>query len=452
MMFDSLCKLVEENFEEFEIDDNTIIIICLGGYNIFLETYDDKYDIYADITPDYNHPIIEYENSLHRMAYVQWVEKRAGIEPEYESNYYLCSKFGFFELVQDETRVVEIINWLYEDEELNLDINNIDIDYFRKYYPDMYLDYKQYKDIYQSQLTDNISKDEWVHISDKKDIAKKFNYQKNDIIYINHKNTMICGIGLDTLKKVTNIVGEPNKNVVSEYTGLKYFFCKSSDSIAVLDAKLVNILKSIFDDMSLPSYYSIEYLLNVSGAYFIITGNIWGTILPVKGDYEIRVFEERNNLFYKLDNLRNFIPDDSSLLYYNLSEINYSDFEKLCYDLLLELGFKNIKTRGNSNAPDGGVDIEAFEEYETLLGIEKRYWVIQCKHTKSQVNRKDISEFDDLLKEFKADKFGLFYSGLFSPATLERIKSKSFVYAWDINEICYLLMKYPKVSKKYFGI
>ena len=47
----------------------------------------------------------------------------------------------------------------------------------------------------------------------------------------------------------------------------------------------------------------------------------------------------------------------------DLNELSPTDFEELCYDLLLKLGFKNINWRkgtGKTSSPsDGGRDIEA---------------------------------------------------------------------------------------------
>ena len=121
------------------------------------------------------------------------------------------------------------------------------------------------------------------------------------------------------------------------------------------------------------------------------------------------------------------------------------------------MGFQDVKVRGKTHAPDGGVDIVAQEEFRSLIGSEKRKWIIQCKHMKGQVNRKDISEVRDLLNEFNADCYGLFYSGYFSPSTLDRIeairnKDRITIKVWDCNDLEVMLSQHTSVSLKYFGL
>ena len=451
MEFKNIYKIIEEKFDDCELEDEFVIrIYCISGYDIIVEQVHDKYDIYVDLSVDYNHPIAEYENSLHRMVYVLWVAKRARDLPLYLSEGNI--KLGYFDVCQDEVKIIEIINSLYEEVDLDMNFINDDIVFLQTHYPEVYPLFEYYKELYENDLLDNLSEDTWVHISADKSVSERFDFCCKDKVYINKVRTMLCGIGEDTLKKVIENLGEPSVYISEEYTGLNYSFCKTDKSIIVYDNKLLDSLKAIFNDMSIPSYYGIDYMINEHSIYFVMSGSMWGVVLPMKCDCEEKIYEERNTLFYRLNSLKNFMPNENTLLYYDFEKIGFSEFEKMCYDLLIELGFSDLKIRGKSTTPDGGVDIEAYEEYGTLIGKEKRYWLIQCKHTKSQINRKDISELDDLLSEFRADKFGIFYSGIFTPATLDRIKTKSFVYTWDLNQISFLLNKYPKVSKKYFGI
>ena len=153
---------------------------------------------------------------------------------------------------------------------------------------------------------------------------------------------------------------------------------------------------------------------------------------------------EKANVFYSTDNK-------------DYGKMTDEDFEIMCRDLLYEMGFQNIQVRGKTRTPDNGIDITAEEEYQTLIGTEKRKWIFQCKHTKGQINRKDLSEVRDLLREFNADSYGLFYSGYFSANTLDRMNTlrqneKIKIHGWDFNGLELLLTKFPKISMKYFGI
>lgn len=128
----------------------------------------------------------------------------------------------------------------------------------------------------------------------------------------------------------------------------------------------------------------------------------------------------------------------------------------MCCDLLQAKGFCNIICRGQVNAPDKGVDIEADEQYKTLFGYETKHWIFQCKHMRKQVDRRDIPEILFLLKEFKAQNYGIFYTNLFTPNTIDRFKSLendgTKVQLFDINFITALLNTHFDISEKYFGM
>lgn len=75
---------------------------------------------------------------------------------------------------------------------------------------------------------------------------------------------------------------------------------------------------------------------------------------------------------------------------------------------------------------------------------------------KHQIDRKDISEVPFLLKEFQADRYGLFYSGVLNPATLDRINSisgecKNPIKYWDSNDLEIHLKRYAQIYTRYFG-
>lgn len=109
------------------------------------------------------------------------------------------------------------------------------------------------------------------------------------------------------------------------------------------------------------------------------------------------------------------------------------------------------------NTPDGGVDIECDEEIEQIFGKKIRHWIFQCKHTKSQIYRKDIGEIPCLLQEFNAEGYGLFYTGVFSAQTLDRLKrigndNRIEVQYWDNFELAGIIRKNENVKKMYSDI
>jgi hypothetical protein len=108
---------------------------------------------------------------------------------------------------------------------------------------------------------------------------------------------------------------------------------------------------------------------------------------------------------------------------------------------------------GKTNAPDGGKDILADEEYHTLTGMEQRKWLWQCKHSKRSLSRKDVSEIGDLLEENNASAYGLFCSNALTPDLVERLEQKkngkAHILYYGITEFTTLLSQHPNLLIKY---
>ncbi len=117
-------------------------------------------------------------------------------------------------------------------------------------------------------------------------------------------------------------------------------------------------------------------------------------------------------------------------------------------------GYINIEIRENVNAQDGGVDIEA-DRVEKSGRI--KHAIFQCKHTKKQISRKDLDEVRYLKEEFNTDIYGIFYTGMFSPGTLDRIKiiektEKIEIIKYDKNKLETILYYNPKMKYRFFNI
>jgi hypothetical protein len=135
------------------------------------------------------------------------------------------------------------------------------------------------------------------------------------------------------------------------------------------------------------------------------------------------VDEEKKILVDKLSTLKTINPN---IILSNLdfSTLNESEFENLCYEVLVKRGFVDVHPVGKTNAPDGGKDLIATEYIDTLTGQETRKWIWQCKHSKKSLDRKDVSEIEDLLKENNAQGYGLFCSNSISPSAVDRLERK----------------------------
>lgn len=82
----------------------------------------------------------------------------------------------------------------------------------------------------------------------------------------------------------------------------------------------------------------------------------------------------------------------------NFDNLSPTDFEKFCYDLLLDKGFKNLNWRkgsdGDSSPSDSGRDIECYYYREDVDGkVVAEKWFVECKHYNKSVPYNKISSF-----------------------------------------------------------
>lgn len=278
--------------------------------------------------------------------------------------------------------------------------------------------------------------------------------------YVNTHNTVLTGVGLEHLSQVGGQV--PNKQYYF-YMGLQYFIIcpeHEKDCITIANKGLIDKVIELFEqaneEWDIES--SIHYAIDKRSWLIVTCGELWAIICPIKPESHETCFTFEKNKIRSLE--RDFMMVSPEHLWnrtFDFTKLSDENFETMCRDLLVEMNFQNIQVRGKTRAPDGGIDITADEEYKTLIGTEQRKWIFQCKHMKGQIDRKDLSEVQDLLREFHADCYGLFYSGYFTPSTLDRIANicrndRGKIQAWDFNGLEILLAKYPKVSMKYFGL
>ena len=274
--------------------------------------------------------------------------------------------------------------------------------------------------------------------------------------YLNRYNTLLVGVGLDNLQ----LLSEQIAGTCFTYSGFRYYIANVNGRNFIYDLSLVKDVIDAFSmvdeecDIDAFTKYSIDTRFRL----VITCGEMWAAICRFEPDnYEKHLTYEKNKLKKLEQEFLSVAPAHFWNRSVDLTTLSDQQFEYLCRDLLFSMNFKKIQVRGNTRAADGGIDITAEEEYQTLIGPEKRKWIFQCKHTKQQINRKDISEARDLLREFGADCYGVFYSGTFSPNTIDRIKSicdteQVIIKGWDQNDLEVELSTKPTLAAKYFGL
>lgn len=143
----------------------------------------------------------------------------------------------------------------------------------------------------------------------------------------------------------------------------------------------------------------------------------------------------------------------------NLNELNSTQFEELCYDLLLKLGFKNINWRkgtGKSSSPsDGGRDIEASLIVTDIDNKEyEEKWYIECKHHEKGVPPDKISGAITWASAEKVDKLLIIASNFLSNLCKQYIEKTrnqvSFkIKIWENKDLEIMLNNHIDLVHKY---
>lgn len=429
------------DFITIEIKRNSLNIFkeYIGSY------YDDVFKLYS----------LNYNKLLFIQNLKSNYQKKPKIhykDKPYKNLY--ISQIGYFNLSHNLSETEKIIN-IIENVLINEISFNLDKIYFMKYFTKEYLNFIKYEqELFISigiLLGNNFS-----HILNSNILNKEIYFSEKDIIFLNSDNTIVIGNGKKQFDKMSKIINIYDENYILEenYFGIKYFIARYENKLLYADINIIKNIEEFIKASNIYSEFPLIYKYNKQNFLIVQYGEFWAFIcLLKKFNNDLIVSEEFEKIKSLNISLKKFMP--LKLLENNI-DINKLDaalFEKMCCDILDNMGFKNIFLRGSTNTADGGIDIEADEEIQSLFGYETRHWIFQCKHTKSQIDRKDISEIPDLIKEFHAYGYGIFYSGIFTPQTLDRIKRKNCkIICWGKNEIELMLGKSPKIVSKYFNI
>ena len=274
-----------------------------------------------------------------------------------------------------------------------------------------------------------------------------------DNVFVDRQGAFIAGYGDDSFKKIKDSMKFQTCKADKIYSGEKYCLAQSGELKVSINSDYLKRINAFLDIMEVEEKDCQEYEIsqNILVVKTLYSG-FWAIIMALNGAQDIFAAKEYKGIQEMYNKLLPFISPELLHEEYDFSKLDDRAFEKMCRDLLVDMGFQNVTQRGNTRASDGGVDLEADMKVETILGEQKQHWIFQCKHTKAQIDRKDISEIPDLLEEFQASGYGLFYSGMLSPQTLDRIKKKESIIYWAKGELEILLRKYKNTAIRYFGI
>ena len=234
------------------------------------------------------------------------------------------------------------------------------------------------------------------------------------------------------------------------YKGTENILIKFENGfIGSINLEAYNIYEQI---ISLISIFEIPQIYTDSNEYIYLTDSYINCLFNISGYSEARDLEQ----LYLQEMIDKFTPfrNPRDVYLYDFSHLTATQFEKLCYDLLIEMKFVDVHPIGKTNATDGGRDIIANEIVKGAFGDEKRLWIFQCKHSKKSLDRKDVAEIGDLLEENNAQRYGLFCSNDLSSSAINRIQAKNrylngCIHYWGKIEMQSLLNQYPNIVSRY---
>jgi hypothetical protein len=144
---------------------------------------------------------------------------------------------------------------------------------------------------------------------------------------------------------------------------------------------------------------------------------------------------------------------------YNVNDVNFPqlgpiEFERLCFDLLLKLGYRQLTWR--QGGADNGRDIEGSLSMETPLGQENRRYFFECKHYTGGVPPEQLNAKIAWADAERPDYLVLLISSYLTNNArtwLEQIRQqKSYqIRVIEGPELKNLLIRFPALIEEHFA-
>lgn len=274
--------------------------------------------------------------------------------------------------------------------------------------------------------------------------------KKDNTTFVNHNHDVF--IFCDNL-----IINELIKNgdveeIIEIYYGREswLFRTEKTNIIVAANKDYFNEYEKIND---LFGWYFKERYFTDGKKYLYINNKLLSIKIKISSNPKMIQDLEYMYLLDSFDKISNF-RTGVKLSILDFSHLKPNEFEILCYEYLHAAGFQNINMVGKTTSPDGGKDLIAEEILKSNTGIEKRIYLIQCKHSKTSLSREKILEIDSLLRENNAEKYLLICSNDLTSQAIDRLerqneKRTNKVTYWGKVEFSTQLSKYPDLIRKY---
>jgi hypothetical protein len=138
-------------------------------------------------------------------------------------------------------------------------------------------------------------------------------------------------------------------------------------------------------------------------------------------------------------------------------KLSPSMFERLCSDLLVALGFQNVRSIGG--AGDRGRDIVCEREFSYAPEFSDRFkWIIQCKHTFAGIDKGVIASDIAAALEHSPDVWWLMTTAAMTPNIHDFLEDRSHsqgvpfrIDYLDRLQLERLCLRFPVILQKYFA-
>ena len=448
---------------EFDWDDETgeLFISYCSDLNCILEgliinIHEDTFSIYRDfLYEDRYGPFSIIETCKDEILFTESVKRIYKQKPESFCDDglgcpFFSNQIGFFHIPFSWDELNLNIEMMVQAYRLSAELSFYEI----KLESDDYASFEECKQHLMKKLKDIAPSLCHKHITDAPQYSDRA--FASVLAYTSRFNTALIGVGLDNLRRITSL----QKNTFSLYPGFRYYIANANNQTYTYDQGLISNIINTFEhvDEECDTGAFLDYSIDTQNRLVLTCGEMWAIVcLFESSNCEKQLTFEKNKLKKLQQEFISVAPEYFWNRSFDFMTLNDHQFESLCRDLLQSMNYEHIQVHGKTRTPDGGVDITAEEEYQTESGTKKRIWLFQCKHTKKQIDRKDLNEVRYLLKEFNADCYGLFYSGFFTPSTLKRMQTirdqdHIVLQGWDHNNIELELSKLPNLAAKYFGV
>lgn len=280
-------------------------------------------------------------------------------------------------------------------------------------------------------------------------------FSSQDYVYTNYNQKILIGF---TQEGIENYIVKHQlilRELPNYYEGVDYNIVEIFGDTLIWDKKLwieasnwLHALEMHYNDVPIYRAYAKNRI-------FIRVIEFWICIMTEVNQVKDKIVQEKKYIQSMQRNFLEHTNDKTLKMDYDLNNLTPDEFEDMCCELLYADDFKYVYKRGKLNATDGEVDIEAVEVTKgKISGEEEKKWIFQCKKTKKSINRKDFNEIPFLLDTFKADRYGLFYSGILQPSALDRCRSfdKNTIWIFDENVIKQKLKEHKNIAHKYFPL